>query len=141
MKTASLCHTGTGPDRLRVLVVDDNRDAADSCALMLQLWGHETVAAYDAATALQAAGRFRPHAILLDLSMPKTDGFHLAQTFRQPGPACEARLIAVTGHTGQVFRDRATAAGFDHVLIKPVALDELRELLAKRTGRDQLAAR
>jgi two-component system, OmpR family, response regulator len=112
-----------GPPGLRLLVVDDNRDAADSLAMLLGLWGHRARVAYDGASALRAAGAEPPDAVLLDLGMPGLDGYDLATDLRP------AALIAVTGYADRAHRDRADAAGFDHFFVKPVDLDALRDLL------------
>lgn len=112
-----------GPPGLRLLVVDDNRDAADSLAMLLGLWGHRARAAYDGATALRSARAEPPDAVLLDLGMPGLDGYELASSLRP------AALIAVTGFADRAHRDRADAAGFDHFFVKPVDLDALRDLL------------
>ena len=115
--------------RLRVLAVDDNRDAADSLRVLAELWGHEARAAYDGPAALAAATDFGPDVCLLDLGLPRLDGFELARRLRaahpDPGPA----LVAVTGYAHQAVRERAAAAGFDHVLVKPVDPTTLRDLL------------
>jgi CheY-like chemotaxis protein len=112
-----------GPAGLRLLVVDDNRDAADSLAMLLGLWGHEPRVAYDGQTALRAARAEPPDAVLLDLGMPGLDGYDLARDLRP------AALIAVTGYADTAHRERAEAAGFHHFFVKPVDLDALRGLL------------
>ncbi|HKB00845.1 MAG TPA: response regulator [Gemmataceae bacterium] len=112
-----------GPAGLRLLVVDDNRDAADSLAMLLGLWGHEPRVAYDGQAALRAARAEPPDAVLLDLGMPGLDGYDLAGALRP------AALIAVTGYADPAHRERAAAAGFDHFFVKPVDLDALRVML------------
>jgi DNA-binding response OmpR family regulator len=112
-----------GPAGLRLLVVDDNRDAADSLAMLLEMWGHQPRVAYDGPAALREAEAEPPDAVLLDLGMPGLDGYDLAQDLRP------AALIAVTGFADSAHRDRADAAGFDHFFVKPVDLDALRGLL------------
>jgi DNA-binding response OmpR family regulator len=112
-----------GPTGLRLLVVDDNRDAADSLAMLLGLWGHQPRVAYDGETALRAARAEPPDAVLLDLGMPGLDGYDLARDLRP------AALIAVTGYADTAHRERAAAAGFDHFFVKPVDLDALRGML------------
>lgn len=84
---------GNGP--CRVLVVDDERDAADTMALLLKLHGHEVRTAYNGHEALQVAQSFSPHVTLLDLVMPQSDGLSVGRTFRQDHPSCH--LIMVTG--------------------------------------------
>jgi signal transduction histidine kinase/CheY-like chemotaxis protein len=114
----------------RVLIVDDNADAADSLALLLSLEGHETVCVYSAAAALQRVSGFAPDVVLLDIGLPDTDGYEVARRLRML-PGCAAiRLIALTGYGQPGDRDRAIAAGFEAHLVKPVDLTELGQLLA-----------
>jgi CheY-like chemotaxis protein len=123
---AELRHAGPA---LRVLVVDDDRDNADSEALLLRLWGHEARVAYDAADALTQAEAFRPDVVLADLEMPGLDGVRLAERLRQrprPRPA----LVAVTGHASPDYQQRCRRAGFHYFLVKPVRPTYLGELLA-----------
>jgi two-component system CheB/CheR fusion protein len=118
---------------LRILVVDDLRDAADSMAMLLSLVGHQTLTAYDGPAAVRAAGEFRPQAVLLDLSLPGMTGYDvLAQLRRVPG--CErALVIAVSGYGRQEDRERTLAAGFDAHFLKPVEVERLLVLLAAAT--------
>jgi len=120
---------GAGATGLRLLVVDDHRDAADSLALLLGLWGHHPRVAYDGRTALQMAREDPPDAVLLDLGMPGRDGCRLADDLRRQDGWPGSPLIAVTGFGDRHHRDRALAAGFDHFLVKPVEPDALRDLL------------
>lgn len=109
----------------RVLVVDDNVDAADSLASVLELSGHTTHVAYDASAALAVADTFRPHVALLDLGLPGIDGFELARQLRSRADGPRLLIVAVSGY-GQVSdRDRAREAGFDAHFTKPVALETL----------------
>jgi DNA-binding response OmpR family regulator len=114
---------------LSVLVVDDDRDTADSFAVLLRMAGHDARAAYDARKALALLGRhWRPDAVLLDIRLPGCDGLVLRQQI------CRAvvhppRLIAVTGLGTRDDLDRVRSAGFDHVLLKPVDPDELLTVL------------
>ena len=114
---------------LRVLAVDDNRDAADSVRLLAELWGYDARAAYDGQTALAAADAFDPDVMLLDLGLPRVDGFEVARRVRAGRAAGRPMLVAVTGYTDPGVRPQATAAGFDHVLVKPVDPAGLRELM------------
>jgi PAS domain S-box-containing protein len=118
-----------GPPR-RVLVVDDNEDAADTLAALLSLTGHEARAAYDGPAALAAAGEFRPEVVLTDLGMPGMDGYELARRFRAEPAFRGVVLVAVTGWGQDEDRRRTAEAGFDHHLVKPVAPDAVRRLLA-----------
>lgn len=113
----------------RLLVVDDNRDAADSLALLLGLWGYRPHVAYDARAALDLAEP--PDGILLDLGLPGVDGYQLAADLRRRPDWADAPLIAVTGFGGPAHRERARAAGFDHFLVKPVDPLGLQELLGE----------
>ena len=115
---------------LRILVVDDNRDAADSLARVIRLWGHEVQTAYDG-SAVEMVGQLTPDVILLDLAMPGMDGHSIAHQIREQtggGPV----IIAITGFHDETTRHRALAAGFDEYLIKPVDLTTLGGLLLKK---------
>jgi PAS domain S-box-containing protein len=116
--------------RLRVLVVDDNQDAADSLALLLQLAGQEVRVAYDGQAALALAPEFRPAMAFLDIGMPGMDGYEVGRRLRQL-PGMEALvLVALTGWGQEEDRRRSKEAGFDHHLVKPAEADELNRLLA-----------
>jgi len=114
---------------LRVLLADDNRDAADTCASLLELAGHEVRTAYSGRGALELAASFHPHVALLDIGLPDLDGYQLAQRFREAGWGKDAVLIAVTGWGREEDRKRAFAAGFDQHLVKPIAGEALQGLL------------
>jgi CheY-like chemotaxis protein len=117
------------PARRRFLVVDDNRDAADSLAMLLRLQGAEVHVAYEGQAALDSARAARPDIVLLDLGMPGMDGFEIAARMRADLELGDALLVALTGW-GQPEHRRATAeAGFDRHLVKPVDLGDLRALL------------
>jgi signal transduction histidine kinase len=103
----------------RILVVDDNADAAESLSMLLELEGHATRVAHDGAGALRAAAEFLPDAVFLDIGMPGMNGYQVARQLRETyGPAL--RIIALTGWGAEGDRRRAHAAGFDHHLVKPV---------------------
>jgi CheY-like chemotaxis protein len=126
-------HNGVGPaetTRLRVLVADDVRDAADSLCLLLRAWGYEPLAAYDGPSALRAAPTFRPDVFILDLAMPGLDGLELARRLRAAPEFARALLIALSGYAKGQDAEAARAAGFDHHLAKPAEADELHRLLA-----------
>jgi CheY-like chemotaxis protein len=119
------------PVRLRVLVVDDNRDAADSLGVLLDVLGYEVRVAHDGNAALEAVGRFDPVLVLLDLGMPEMDGYEVARRLRA-GPGGHALVIvALTGWGQEEDRQRSRAAGFDHHLVKPTDIDALQHLLAE----------
>jgi CheY-like chemotaxis protein/two-component sensor histidine kinase len=118
--------------RRRILVVDDNVDAAETLAEMLRLMGHDVVVAHDGAAALSSAASVRPHLALLDLGMPVMDGFELAQRLKTNPDLAGVSVVALTGFSSDRERERAKNAGFDHHLVKP--LDPA--LLAKLLGED-----
>jgi PAS domain S-box-containing protein len=113
----------------RVLVVDDNRDAADSLGLLLGLLGAEVRVEHDGASALGAMEAWQPSIALLDIGMPGMDGLELARRIRAEPRHAAMRLVALTGWGQAEDRERTRAAGFDHHLIKPVDLGLLEELL------------
>jgi CheY-like chemotaxis protein len=115
----------------RVLVVDDNVDAADSLALLLRVIGHETRIAHDGLEALVAARAFLPDVVLLDIGLPGMDGYEVARQLRGEPDLRTALLIAQTGYGQDEDRRRSREAGFDHHLVKPVDPDALRALLAR----------
>lgn len=115
----------------RILVVDDNEDAAVSTAMLLEAMGNEVLTAYDGEEALGVASDFRPQVILLDLGMPKLNGYEAARRLRQESWGKEMILIALTGWGQDQDRQRTRDAGFDHHLVKPVDPTALRNLLAE----------
>ena len=112
----------------RILVVDDNADAADTLGLLLEALGAQARAVHDGPAALAALRDFAPHAVLLDLGMPGMDGFEVARAMRAQAGA-DLRIVALTGWGQQADRARTRAAGFDHHLTKPVDLAALAALL------------
>jgi CheY-like chemotaxis protein len=114
------------PASCRVLVVDDDRDTRDSFALLLRLWGHDVRTAADGPMALTAAADFQPQAILLDIGLPRLDGWEVARRLRG---LTRATLIGVSGFGRDVDRERARRDGWDHFLLKPVEPAELERLL------------
>jgi len=118
------------PPSLRILVVDDNRDAADSLAMLLRTTGNDIRTAYDGLEAVQVASEFRPDVVLLDIGLPKIDGHEVAQRIRKESWGRQMCLIAVTGWSDETDRARSRAAGFDHHLVKPLDPGHLAQLLA-----------
>ncbi len=113
---------------LCVLIVDDNRDTADTLALVVRLWGLTARVAYDGAQALAALDACVPHVLLVDLGMPRLDGCELARRVTgRTGP--RPVLVAVTGYADAGHRAMAERAGFEHFFAKPADLDRLRDLL------------
>jgi CheY-like chemotaxis protein len=115
----------------RILVVDDNRDAAESTAMMLRMTGHETEIAYDGLEAVQAAAAFRPDIVLLDIGLPKMNGYEVARHIRKQPWGKGMALIALTGWGQEEDKRRALEAGFDHHLTKPVEAVALEKLLSR----------
>jgi signal transduction histidine kinase len=113
---------------LRVLVADDNRDAADSLQRLLALFGHEVRVAYDGASAVSVGSEFRPRVAILDIGMPGTNGYDVARALRRR-QGQEVTLVALTGWGQDADRRRASDAGFDHHLTKPVDPQTLNSLL------------
>jgi CheY-like chemotaxis protein len=113
----------------RLLVVDDNKDAAESMSMLLEMWGHEVAYAYDGPSALQMAQQWQPEAVFLDIGLPGMDGYEVAERLRALPQAKNAVLIAITGYGQEDDRLRSRRAGIDHHLVKPVAPDTLRTLI------------
>jgi PAS domain S-box-containing protein len=116
---------------MRVLVVDDNADAAESLAALLEIEGHQTRVAHDGSQALHAARDFHPHVVFLDIGMPGKDGYEVARELRADAQTRDAVLVALTGWGAREDRARSRSAGFDHHLTKPASLSAVDELLAK----------
>jgi signal transduction histidine kinase/CheY-like chemotaxis protein len=114
----------------RIMVVDDNVDAADSLALLLGLEGHEVECAYSAAAALQRVSAFAPDVVLLDIGLPDIDGYEVARRLRVLPGGVAIRLVALTGYGQAEDRERALTAGFEAHLVKPVDLATLSRVLA-----------
>jgi PAS domain S-box-containing protein len=123
----------------RVLVVDDNADAAMSLAMLLQIAGNETRVVHDGLAALEAAQEFRPNVMLLDIGMPKLDGYEVCRRLRSQSWGTEIFVIALTGWGQEDDRRKSAAAGFDGHLVKPIEPEMLSTLLAtlpdRREGR------
>ena len=117
--------------RHRVLVVDDNVDAAESLASLLELWGHEAHALHDGPSVVPAVTRLRPDVVLLDIGLPGLDGYEVARELRALDGHPVRLLAAITGYGQPEDRRRSAAAGFDVHLTKPVDPARLRELIAE----------
>ena len=124
------------PAGARVLVVDDNEPTACSLAEMLRFSGHAVDLAHDGGEAIDAARRFRPDVILLDIGLPTLDGYQVARKLRHEDGFGDALIIAITGYGGDQAVSRSVDAGFDHHMVKPVDYDRLCELLAGGRPRD-----
>lgn len=114
----------------RILVVDDNRDAADSLGMLLQCLGADVRVAHNGAEALEAVEAYQPAVVLLDIGMPGMDGYEVARRIRSTYPERRTPLVALTGWGQEEDRRRARDAGFDYHLIKPADMDKLQALLA-----------
>jgi CheY-like chemotaxis protein len=108
------------PRDVRVLVVEDNRDSAESLRALLELAGYRVSTAYSGSEGIEAARAFGPHVVLCDIGLPGMDGFTVAETLRRTRETASAKLIAVTGYGQEADRERALGAGFDRHLVKPV---------------------
>lgn len=125
-------HAGGVPDaplRRRILVVDDNRDAAESLAMLVELLGYEAQVCFDGPTALAAFDQWSPHLVLLDLTMPGMSGFEVVRRMRERSTQPPARLVALSGHAGDDDR-LSLDAGFDAHLVKPVDVATLQSTLS-----------
>ncbi len=114
---------------IRILVVDDNKDSADSLGLLMKLLGNEVRVVNDGLEAVDVANEFEPRVVLLDIGLPTLNGYEAAKKIRQQPWGNQAVLIAVTGWGESVDRQRSKKAGFDHHLVKPVDPDVLTHLL------------
>jgi signal transduction histidine kinase len=118
------------PPSRRILVADDNRDAAETLATILRLEGNEVDIAYDGADAVSAMSKFQPDVVLMDLGMPKLDGYAAARAIRSVARGASVVLIAISGWGGDVDRQLSQEAGFDRHLVKPVVPSELLAVLS-----------
>ena len=123
---------GVAAEPLRIVVADDNIDAALTLAALLGLQGHDVRTAHDGMQALDEVMRFEPHVVILDIGMPGMNGYKVAAELRERN--VDVLLIAVTGWGQEEDRHRSRAAGFDHHLVKPVDFRTLSELLAARAS-------
>jgi CheY-like chemotaxis protein len=127
-KTSASSGATTGVQNLRVLVVDDNRDAADSMAAMIGVLGNDVRAAYSGYEVPALAESFRPELILLDIGMPGMNGYEVCRELRKTqGKA--VHIVALTGYGQESDRSQSEAAGFDEHLVKPITLDSLQRVL------------
>lgn len=121
--------TAAGAQALRILIIDDNVDSATGLSLCLESLGYELRSAHTGKEGVAAARTYHPDAILLDIGLPDIDGCEVARRLREERSLNNARIVAMTGYSGDADRDRAQRAGFDHYLVKPVELPKLLELL------------
>jgi CheY-like chemotaxis protein len=114
----------------RVLIVDDNADGAESLSMLLQISGHETYKAYDGVEAIDAAERLRPDVVLLDIGLPRLNGYEACRRIRNTTWGKDLVLVALTGWGQEEDRSESRDAGFDAHMVKPVDFDALLKLLA-----------
>jgi len=114
----------------RILVVDDNEDSAASLAMLLRVDGHTVETAFDGPAAIERAAAFRPEVILLDIGLPRMNGYEVCRTLRGRAEGADALIVALTGWGQEEDQRRSREAGFDAHLVKPVAHDALLALLA-----------
>lgn len=126
-------------EQRRVLVVDDNEDAAEMLAALVSAWGHVPRVAHDGLDAIDVARTFQPDIVLLDLGLPRVNGFDTARRMREEQWSRSTFIVAVTGWGRDTDRERTREAGFDEHLVKPVSMDALREILARPLARHQTA--
>jgi CheY-like chemotaxis protein len=119
----------------RVLVVDDNKDSAESLAMLLRLAGHTVAVAYSGAETFDRLATFEAEFIFLDIGLPGMDGFMVAQVIRERFPAIRPRLFAITGYGRDEDREMALRSGFEEHLTKPVDPDRLLQLISSRSER------
>jgi len=118
-------------EEFRVLVIDDNIDGADTMALLLETMGYEARALYDGAMVVETVRSWRPHAVLMDLALPDTDGYTLARALRAELLEVQPVLIALTGWSRPQDSVATRAAGFSAHLVKPIELDVIESLLER----------
>ena len=118
------------PRRFKILVVDDNHDSALSLAMMLSIMGHETRTAHDGESAVLMAETFLPEVVLLDIGLPKMNGYEVAQRIREKSWGASMYLIAVTGWGQDEDRQRSSEVGLNLHMVKPVEPSALEKLLA-----------
>lgn len=126
---------GGGDTARRVLVVDDNRDAADTLALLLELMGHTTRTAHDGPAALEAAAAFEPDIVLLDIGLPRMNGYEVCRKLREEPWGRSAFVVALTGWGQAEDQRNASEAGFDRHLVKPVEEEVLQKVLREAPAR------
>jgi DNA-binding response OmpR family regulator len=114
----------------RILIVDDDADGAVSLAMLLTMVGHEITTAHDGLEAIDAGGSFEPHIVLLDLDLPKLNGYDVCRRMRAANWGSQALIVAVTGWSDDAHRMEALAAGFDMHLVKPVSAEVFMTVLA-----------
>jgi two-component system, chemotaxis family, CheB/CheR fusion protein len=119
-----------GDPRLRVLIIEDDRPLASMLREAIEADGHEVCVAHDAPSAIAACQSFKPTAVLIDIGLPETDGYSLAERLREQVCADSVRIAAVTGYSMPAYWGKSRVAGFDRHITKPVDLAALGRLLS-----------
>lgn len=127
-ETAHETASNAGQAPKRVLVIDDNKDAADSIRMLLEMEGHSACCAYDGKDGLELARSFRPELVLVDIGLPGMTGYEVARCFRKQQPVPDCKLVAITGYA--YLERHIAAAGFDGYKLKPVSYEHLQEFLS-----------
>jgi CheY-like chemotaxis protein len=131
-KTSAAC--GLPQDAFRVLLVDDNPDANEAMAMLIEMVGYPVRSAGDGAAALTMAESFLPHLILCDIGLPGMSGYELVGALRAGGGDRKLVIAAVTGYGHASDRSRSLASGFDHHLVKPLDADALLDFIAQQAA-------
>jgi CheY-like chemotaxis protein len=113
----------------RIAIVDDDKDGADTIAMLLRFNGHDVKAVYSGAAALTLAAEWKPDFILLDVTMPIMDGLQVTRKLREQEP--RPVIVAISGHAREDDKLRAKEAGVDHYLVKPIDFEEVKALLGR----------
>ena len=121
----------------RILVVDDNADAADSLGVLLGIWGHDVEIAHNGIAALQVARKFDPELVFLDIGLPEMNGYEVARRLREEAGLARAKFIALSGYGTERDQRRSKEAGFDLHLVKPVDPRSLSSVIASVFGAEQ----
>ncbi|WP_457421325.1 diguanylate cyclase domain-containing protein [Roseateles sp. P5_E7] len=129
MQAASADAAGSAQTPRRILIVDDNYDAADSLSMLLRMYGHEVWVATHPVAALQLVATAAPDLALLDIGLPGMDGYELARRIRRQYPELRVAMVALSGYGRAADFENSTAAGFDAHLVKPVQIDELERVV------------
>jgi CheY-like chemotaxis protein len=122
------------PTQRRILIVDDNRDSADSLAMLLEITGNKTYLAHDGIEAIEAIEKHRPEVVLLDIGLPKLNGHEVCRRVREQPWGKDIVVIALTGWGQEDDRRKSEQAGFNGHLVKPVDYEKLLELLGELTN-------
>lgn len=118
--------------RCRILIIEDNVDAADTLCELLELYGYEVAVAYSGSTGIERAKQAAPHIVLCDIGLPDVDGYAVARVLRSAPNLPDTRLVALSGYAQPGDVERAREAGFDDHVAKPPTLDRLAEVLSQR---------